>query len=118
MPDTRRRIVATGAAIAAMMAVGLPAATAPAQAAAWPICYYSVNADNTPVYIDRYPPPQLPIIYRMDQGDTFANPSARRYTAPDGTVWRSGYDDNVSGAAYGWVKRSDLTFIGGTGFCT
>lgn len=114
MRPTRRRALA--AAFTGMVAISLSAVAAPAEAA-WPVCYYTVKADNTPVYSDSYPPPQLPIIYTADQGDIFANPSAIRYVAPDGTKWRNGYDEDIPGADYGWVRQSDLTFLNGFGQC-
>ncbi|MCI0685614.1 MAG: hypothetical protein L0Y54_00010 [Sporichthyaceae bacterium] len=118
MRTVRSRLVAAGAALAMLGAVGLTVATANSAGAAWPVCYYSVKTDNVPVYSDSYPPPQLPIIYTMPQGDVFVNPSAIRYTAPDGTKWRNGYDEDIPGADYGWAKQSNLTLLYGIGPCT
>lgn len=118
MRTAPRRLTAAGAAVAAILAVCLPVVTASPAGAAWPVCYYSVKADNTPVYSDSYPPPQLPVIYTANQGDVFVNPSAIRYTAPDGTKWRNGYDEDIPGADYGWVRQSDLTLLYGIGPCT
>jgi len=76
MRTVRRRLVAAGAALAMLGAVGLSVATANSAGAAWPVCYYSVKTDNVPVYSDNYPPPQLPVIYTANQDDLFVNPSA------------------------------------------